>query len=192
MKNLKLSILGLLTLAGMAGTAGESQAWCLRDRMNRYSTYICCRPYNAFTPVCFGSITCNGCAPVMMQPPCMPTYGGWMPPGGGGACGPMGCCPNYTTGDGCQTGLPMPMDPMGGMMPQMMPQAPMGQHYAPQPYAAQPMPIQQQSHAYIPQAPMHNVGYQPGYQIPGYYVQPVSYYPQWPNQPVVPNYWYGR
>ena len=101
-----------------------------------------------------------------------------------GYCGPQGCCygPNFSVGDGYAHGLPVPMP---AMMPQQMPQGPMAQQYA-------PMPMQPQAFAQ-PQMPnLHTVGYQPGYQVPGYYVQPVSYYPQWPNQPVVPNYWYGR
>src|SRR5882724_5345371 len=103
MKNLKLSILGLLSLAALAATPSVSQAWgglwdclcscCGCNQLDRCSTYICCRPYNAFTPVCFGSITCNGCAPIVMQPPVVPNCGGWMPPPPYApyGCGPAGC-----------------------------------------------------------------------------------------------------
>jgi hypothetical protein len=186
MNKLKLSLVAFLALAGLAVSVSDSQAWygwCGRHRLEKYSTVICCRPYNAFTPCCFGSITCNGCCPVIMQPPAMPGYGGWMPGSygfAGYAGAPNGC------GEGGYPGMPMPYDPTGGMGG-AMPQGPM----CPLAPPAAGVPIQQQGYM-MPQQPLQTMAPQPGYQVPGYYVQPVSYYPQWPNQPVVPSYWYGR
>src|SRR5882724_10277641 len=55
---------------------------------NRYVTQITCRPYNAFTPICWGNLVCDGCCP---QPcgvasGCLPmTFG--VPPFAANGCG---------------------------------------------------------------------------------------------------------
>lgn len=61
---------GLFTGCGWFGCCGCGCSSCT----------FCVRPYNAFTPVCAGNITCMGCMPFMC--PC-PNYGGM------NYCGPM-------------------------------------------------------------------------------------------------------
>src|SRR5581483_2173642 len=84
--------LGLLSLAVLGICAPQGSAfWFCKDRgYLKYSTYIVCRPYNAFSPICSGSITCDGCCP---------SFGGCLPMGG---CGysPM-CAPPMVTSPLC-------------------------------------------------------------------------------------------
>jgi hypothetical protein len=93
MKKLLLStVLGLAALAMMpalsqAGTFGlfTGCGWFGCCGCGSSSCTFCVRPYNAFTPVCAGNITCMGCMPFMS--PC-PNYSGM------NYCGPMAnACP---------------------------------------------------------------------------------------------------
>jgi hypothetical protein len=125
----KLLLLGALSIAAITTSALDANAWflaCCRDRCcNKCTTTLNCRPYNAFSPCCFGNINCEGCMPINM---CGGCYGQQRAPScfGGGCCqsyGP-GCC---TSGGCCDYGcLPAPGSfasaPMGqmGQMGQMM------------------------------------------------------------------------
>src|SRR5262245_5083536 len=66
-------IAGLLGVLALGFGVQQAHAWfCKGCCCNKYSTYICCRPYNAFSPVCFGSICCDGCCPLQTCAP--PSY----------------------------------------------------------------------------------------------------------------------
>src|SRR5260370_30639585 len=65
---MKTIVIGLLSLGAFAASVQPVRAFlCWRHCCCKYSTYICCRPYNAFTPTCYGSITCNGCCPMQFS-----------------------------------------------------------------------------------------------------------------------------
>jgi hypothetical protein len=177
---MKRMVVGLLSLAVVGLTAQPSFAWLLSRCCGcKYTTYICCRPYNAFTPVCFGNITGLGCCPVALnccQPSGPPSY-------------PCGASCDSHCDVGASYGGYMNSTPMQSMPMQSMP-AP--GNFTPPP----PTPMngavsywwnQQQPYAMVPQyAPQYGVqqtGYYPPYN-PGYY---------WPTAPApMPNYWYGR
>lgn len=62
---------------------------------------FCVRQYNAFSPVCSGTVFCNGCCP--FGPSC--GYGGYGPgPYPGGMCPPGGCGVPFTGVAPCPTG----------------------------------------------------------------------------------------
>ena len=172
----KKIVIGLMGLVAFAVSVPQVHAWiCWRRCCCKYSTYICCRPYNAFTPVCYGSICCNGCCP--MQFSC----------GSGGPCCPQPCCgPSMVSQGCCEADLgpahmpygPQPiLQPAPGPGPNWVPpgptpmvsQAPAMWNYS--------MPQQVQQTSYYP-------GYYPSYQPQGY----------WPTMPAFtpPSYWYGR
>lgn len=122
----KILALSLFSLCTLAFAASESQAWpgwfhsCCH---NRCVTQITCRPYNAFTPICWGNLVCDGCCPSFgggCQMPCsmgMPSFAG---PCFGGACmatdRPGAQMPpvnnNFTPP------MPMPVNPGTTMYPQ--------------------------------------------------------------------------
>jgi hypothetical protein len=173
---IKRILVGLLSLAVVGLSVQPSFARLFHHCCGcGYSTYICCRPYNAFTPVCFGNITGLGCCPVALNC-CQPSGGpSWYDSGCGGACSasPSQSLPtpgNFT---------PPPPTPMKGAVSYwwnqqepyaMVPQAMVPQAMMPQPMVL-PYNVQQTS-------------YYPGYYNPGYY---------WPTAPApMPNYWYGR
>ena len=189
----KILALGLFSLCSLAFFAGESQAFfgllspyhpsSLWHRHNRYVTHITCRPYNAFTPICWGNLVCDGCCPS----PCgvasgqMPMTMGAPPWAcGAGPCFGSGCGPN-----GC----------MASDMP-LMQGPPM--HHAPmpnintQPFNApmpMPLPMGPNTTMYPPtgvaQANYYPMPYYPNYYTPGYYNPYTNYQP-------APYYWYGR
>jgi hypothetical protein len=204
----KLLLLGLMSLAVMGGFAQEGWAWgrgCCRGRCwgcNRYTTTLCIRPYNAFSPVAYGNIVADGCMPINL-------YGGQLPPMGG-CCAPPMCMPscfvpNYGGGccssGCCENGsLPAPGSFAGApMMPivpgQPLPQGQPGQSFTP----PAPTPIGQSSYMMPMQppvgygyGPVQPAGYMPGYQ-PMYnpYYNPMYGYGT-PNQGQMPGYWYGH
>jgi hypothetical protein len=218
----KILALGLFSLCCLALFAGESRAFygllspynpnSLWHRHNRYVTQITCRPYNAFTPICWGNIVCDGCCPNpcgvaggclpmnMGVPPfasmggcCMPNMGGCCAPGMGGGCMPgMGgaCGPDYSHASD------MPM-----MQPQMMQQQPMQPmpDIRSQPFSP-PMPMPMPSGPNIsmayPQNGVSQANYYPSYypmyapQYPNYYL-PTYYNPYQQNMQPAPSYWYG-
>lgn len=165
---LKLFVLTALSLAGVALSAAPASAgWlCRHFCHNRCSMTVVCRPYNAFTPVCCGSLVCDGCCPIS--------------------------CSNLGNGACCSPGLGNPLlamchDPAGinavarQMQPMMM-QAPMMAMPAPQ----MPMNMQTQMPMTYPVAP---AGYQQA-MTPVYYPIMPNTMPMNPYQQV-PAYWYG-
>ena len=162
----KLFATALLSLAALSVPSGNAQAglfdWlgcCCHERC-----CICVRPYNAFTPAAFGSITADGCCPVQWN--C-----------GNGRCGPQG--PNWAGSDGCGLGqLP------GNVVPGPMAPGPVLAPDAPRPVNPAPMP--QPRAGMMPYGNPYNTGYQPMY-YPAYpQMQPgygVPYgYGAYPNQ----------
>jgi hypothetical protein len=172
----KRILVAILSLAVVGLSAQPSFAWLLHRCCGcKYSTVICCQPYNAFTPVCFGNITGLGCCPIAMS--CCQQGGPSLPYGAGcdGQCdasysGPSTPVPGNFT--------PPPPTPMKGAVSYWWNQ--------PQTYAMAPQAMLPQ--AMVPQA-----------MVPPYSVQQTSYYPAynpgyyWPTAPApMPNYWYGR
>jgi hypothetical protein len=84
----KLLTLALFSLAGLGWSTGQAPAWfCCHKCCNKCSTTLCCHPYNAFSPVCWGNITCCGCCPLQFGccPPGLgPMTGGYGNGGFGG------------------------------------------------------------------------------------------------------------
>jgi hypothetical protein len=170
----KLLAVGFLSLA-MLGVA-NAPAFAIGHLLHfhccdRCCSYICCRQYNAFTPVCFGNITCVGCCPFGncgLQAPSFQSAGY---PGGDccDACAD-GYCPGGSCGEGCVSSvLPPATNKKGtanGNAPNFTP--PM-----PTPVDGNPMPTSMLRQNYWGNRVMP-AGYQPMY-YPGY-----GYYPQMP------------
>lgn len=173
---LKLLVLTAFSLAGAALTAAPASAGWLFHRhsgVNRCSTVIVCRPYNAFTPACSGNMVCDGFCPFS--------------------------CPGLPNGGHCSPALTNPMlgmchDPVGlqAMQPMMMPHPAMGMPVQ-QFQAPMPMPMPQQTQMPM-NYPVQAAGYQQGYYPQGYYPM---YYPAYAPQvnynpyQQAPAYWYG-
>jgi hypothetical protein len=186
----KSVVLGLLALAGLALHVTEASAffcckpWRCHRGCHRCTTCITCRPYNAFTPICWGNLYCDGCCPS----PCG-VAGGQLPfqyMGGFGAYyGGMGCCPPT-----CAASM-YPAVLNGGMMgyhggtvlpdstpaaPKTNTPAPGGSNFTP------PTPAPATSYYYP--------GYNP-YMNPYYGVMRTGYYPNYMGYGAYPNYGYG-
>ncbi len=116
---------GILGVAALLVSSTSAQAWpfhhCCGCRHHCCEMHICCRPYNAFTPICCGNLFCDGCCPN----PCaaasgccaMPSYGCGMPApcmGGFDGCGYGACVPGA-----CDAGPMMPpsLPPVGAPLP---------------------------------------------------------------------------
>jgi hypothetical protein len=128
---------------------------------------ICCRQYNAFTPVCFGSMFCDGCCPNFgcAQPqPCGPVCGAWGCGDFAGGMSPAGI-PGLPPG-AIPVGAPVPQGaplPTGPVTPPVINNT--AQFGGPMYYGVQP------------------AGFYPGY---GYQYNPYGYQPM-----AYPNYGYG-
>ncbi len=216
----KILAMGLFGLCALAFFTGEAKAffgmfsphspW---HRHNRYVTQITCRPYNAFTPICWGNLVCDGACPspcgvASGQMPLMMGAPPWACPGseccpGYGGCGPEGAMASDmammpppmhgmpTHGapiHGPMYGAPMP-GPYGPPMP-----AP-GSAPAPSPFIGPPpMPL--------PPGPGMTMYPYGGVAQANYYPMPQPYYPNyamptynpymgWPMAQPAPYYWYG-
>jgi hypothetical protein len=172
---MKKLFLGLVSLATLCASASSAQAWfhhCCG--CNHCTTTLCIRPYNAFSPVAYGSIVGDGCLPINI-------YGGGLP------CmrGPYGYAgPSCFTSGCCDSGCLPPAG--GGTTPapaQPMPQGAPGKQFTP----PNPAPLTQGAYV-VPMGYDYVYGYAP--------VQPVVY-----QQPMInpyycpqqaPSYWYGR
>jgi hypothetical protein len=208
----KILAIGLLSACCLMAIVGDSQAffglfhhpW---HHHNRYVTQITCRPYNAFTPICWGNLNCDGCCPnpCAIAGGCMPmnfggpSFGGCGVPCMGDACGasdmPMaGNMPRPMSAPASMPtpGYGYPMPHYGYPMPNIYNQP----FTPPMPQTApQPMPPGPNFGMYNPmyhgvaQAnyyPMYMPQYAPNYSMP-------MYYPQqgWQNTAPAPYYWYG-
>ena len=190
----KILAFGLFSLCSLAMFAGESQAFfgllspyhpsSLWHRHNRYVTHITCRPYNAFTPICWGNLVCDGCnpSPCGVASGCLPMQIG-VPPWASAGCGMPSMAGGYMPSYSQASDMPMmhhgPQMPMPDIRSQpFMPPAPMPLA----PGATMMYPPTGVSQAnYNPYMPQ-----QPQYYMPNYY----NPYQGW-SQPV-PYYWYGN
>jgi hypothetical protein len=185
----------------VGGSAQEGRAWylgccwdhlCHRDCCSRYTTTLCIRPYNAFSPCCYGNIVADGCMPINLYggqlpcmrcpaPMCMPPCCG---PNFGGGCCSSGCCESgCLPPPGTFAGAPM----MQAMPGQAMPQGQPGQQFTP----PTPTPLGPTSYMPMPAygyGPVQPVGYSPMYNP---YYNPMYGYGM-PYQGQMPGYWYGR
>ncbi|MBM3994359.1 MAG: hypothetical protein FJ303_09440 [Planctomycetes bacterium] len=172
---------GFLSLCWLALFAGESSAFfgllspyhpsSLWHRHNRYVTHITCRPYNAFTPICWGNLVCDGCnpSPCGVASGCLPmTFGA--PPWAG--CGLPHMPPMHAYDHSHATDRPAPP-------PTFTPPAPIpvGPPTMPGTTMAYPYGVSQANYYPMPM-------YYPTYSMPMYYN---PYQPWQPN----PYYWYG-
>jgi hypothetical protein len=155
--------LSLLSLSVLALVAGIANAWCCKHRC---MTHITCRPYNAFTPICWGNLVCDGCCPSMGNGGCqMPM--GVVPWAASGSCG--------MTGDSWRaTDQPRPNPAPGNYTP-------------PNPM---PLPAGPGTTMMYPPMGVYQASYYPMYmpQYPNYYVP--NYYNPYAYQPM-PYYWYN-
>src|SRR3954447_10347458 len=86
----------VVSVAALALPSGQASAGHHHHCYDKCCTF-CCKPYNAFSPICCGTLFCDGCCPQfgcqMHQPP-----GGPGPYAGGGC--PDGVCPAGMGPDG--------------------------------------------------------------------------------------------
>ena len=201
----KILAVGLLSLCCLGLITSESQAffgvfdpcnpYSLWNCRHRYTTQITCRPYNAFTPICWGNLVCDGCVPnpCGCAAGCLPMTMGvppWACPGGGcgmGGCGMGGGCCASDMGP-MMAGPPM----MSGPSPYPMP---MPDNRGPGGFQGpMPMPVgPNTTMMYLPNPGVAQANYQPAYYpmpYPNYYM-PTNYDPYAGWQQPTPSYWYG-
>ncbi len=191
----KIVALGLFALCTLAVFAGESQAWPFLPhspwhRHNRYATHITCRPYNAFTPICWGNLVCDGCcpSPCGVASGCLPMQIGVPPWAMAGGCCMASGCGMPSMGHDFSHASDMPM--MHHSMP--MPSIHSNPYTAPIP---NPIPLQMPAGPGAtmmhPSTGVSQANYHPMYmpQAPNYYM-PTYYNPYQAWQPT-PYYWYG-
>ncbi len=201
----KRILVSLLSVAALALNGPAAQAWfgfrhCCG--CSKYSTYLCIRPYNAFSPVCCGSITATGCCPMFGG---MGFGGPGYPPPSMPSCFNSCCAPSYSSSGCCDSGClppagavaPVPNPQGQSLPPSPMPNGPGGPTFTPP--NPTPMPTSQHWQAPLPYnyGVVQTAGYQQPYPVPqpayypGYY--PGSYPGYYPMTPAynVPNYWYG-
>src|SRR5437588_6142927 len=109
---IKMFVLGVLSIFGWAlSSSGASAFFLLPHCFHRNYSVIICRPYNAFTPMCYGNVVCDGCCP---SPYC-----------GGGGCQPpiQHCLPPIYNSGCCDTGC-LPSGPYAAAGPALMLPAP--------------------------------------------------------------------
>lgn len=188
----KLLTLALLSLGLLALNSGQASAIFFFHRCHKCCATICCKPYNAFTPTCTGTLFCNGCCPIGFGGP---GHG----PGPGADWGP-GCTDGgyVTHGAPAVPVAPANPAPAGG-----------GPDFKP----PTPNPLPSGSSGYHPgmmSAPIHHAAYHPGYYgygPAGYgqgygYAYPQSYVPSpypygyapmmnYGGMGAMPAYWYG-
>ena len=216
----KILALGLFGLCGLAFFAAEAKAFfglCSPwHRHNRYVTQITCRPYNAFTPICWGNLVCDGCCPN----PCG-VASGQMPMNMGAP--PWACpCPGFDCGPPPFAGFPGCDGCLASDMPMMAPppmhgppmRGPMYGPPMPGPYGPPmpgPMPPDNRQPPFIGPPPMPlppnpgmtmypytgvaQANYYPMYPqpqpYPNYYMPTYNPYMGWPAAQPAPYYWYG-
>jgi hypothetical protein len=156
---MKKTIVALgLGLCGLILCAGDASAWGWFRHHNRYQSVIICRPYNAFTPVCYGNMICDGCCPPLAcNQMAMHGYQPWAAPG------PWGdpCCMAPGAGGHGVHGVPAALPGPGHDVTPPPPLAAPGVTMAPTYPGIQPA-------AYQPY-------YYPGYYYPMMPAMPTSY-----------------
>jgi hypothetical protein len=181
----KLLFAALLSLAGVGLSTGQASAWLFCHHCCSGSATLCVKPYNAFSPSCFGTIACDGCFPVSFGN--HGPYPPWAYGGGPGCCPPAwdACCPSLgcaMDGAGCGSCLPgaAPPGPTTGA-PTTLPPASVPAFQAPPP---SPMPNGPTTGARAWPYPVQSAGYRgPSAYYPGYaplpWMQPMNYPASW-------------
>jgi hypothetical protein len=193
----KILALSLFSLCCLALCTGESQAFfgllspyhpsSLWHRHNRYVTHITCRPYNAFTPICWGNLVCDGCnpSPCGVASGCLPLTMGVPPWAYAAGCGMP--CMGGACGPDFSHASDMPM--MGSPPTQPMPDIRSAPYMPPAPM---PLPSGPNTTLMHPQSGVSQANYHPtpGLQYPSYYM-PTYYNPYQAWSQPMPYYWYG-
>ena len=162
-----LLALSLFSLSALALFSSNVDAfWCC----HKHTTRITCRPDNAFTPICWGNLVCDGCcpSPCGVASGCMP-MGMGMPSYGG--CGMAYMSPGFAPPATATDRGPMPDIRSTPFTPPMPMPVPSGPNVSMNPYYG------------VAQANYNP--YTPIYYTPVYYPP----YQGW-SQPM-PYYWYG-
>ena len=208
---------GLWSLTALLLLAGNADAWLFNHChscsgvgggfqplhpfrcCHAFETHICVRPYNAFTPICWGNLYCDGCNPNpqgVASGCCIPTPWAGCMPGSLCASSPWGPPP------GLAGGAPYPQYPMYGDPNQfnpyqgMLPSVPTSMPLPPGAFPPGSLPP-----GAVPMAPTNNVppvlNHTAQYPYPGMYYgmqptnnfgyYPVGYYPGYN-----PYYYYGQ
>ncbi len=191
---MKSLALGVLSLVGLVLSSSNASAFFLFPQCFHHDcSVIVCRPYNAFTPICCGTMMCNGCCPSFC---------------GGGGCARQ-TAPAYPTmftgGICCDSSCPV-FEGTCAATPGMMMQAPSTPSMTPMPTAPSftppaptPSPVFNQTsmRRNVQGNGVQPAGYNPAYPM-NYYPTtsyPTNYYPaaNYPMAPAmpVPSYWYN-
>ena len=149
----KLISAALLSVAALGMTSSQASAWPLQKLFCKNCCTVCVRPYNAFTPVCYGSICGDGCCPIQYN------QGASCPTSWAGGCAADGAhmIDSHMMAPAHAAPAAQPMQPMPAQG-----RPPMGW-----------MPMQ------MPYGMNGNAGYQPGYypNMQGYGMNPYAYNP---------------
>ena len=214
--NMKLASwgLGLLSVAALLFSAVDADAFslcnpcsCHRHHCHHFchhscETHITCRPYNAFTPICYGNLYCDGCCPnpCALAGGCSPSWGGCIAGSGcGGFAGPY--AGGFISGFGPVYAGPL-QPGWGDSYPGMLPSVPTSLPVTPGtpgtqvPAAPTVPPVLNHTTQYGNPVPYYGV--QPTNYYPGYYGYPANYYPYqagynaYMNWPVPNGYYTGQ
>jgi len=188
----------LLSLGAVALTSSPASAYLFKCKCYKKCCTFCCRPYNAFSPSCCGTMFCDGCCPK----PCFQPQG---PPAGyDGGCPDGACCADGACGGAPWAGpgyLPSAGGPAaqgpgaaGGTAPAPGGQLPMPGNQPFQPPTPMPLPNGAGVQSYYPATYLppvqpvvspaaYQYGYPPAYPPAG----PMGYLPM-----NGPNYWYQQ
>lgn len=168
----KTLIASAVGLAAFGLLSGAALAWFgkCKNSCCAYKYTICCKPYNAFSPICCGNMFMEGCCPPFGMGCAMPGCGpGFKPMGGPGYCGAdcFGC------ESGCLGQLPAPTT--GGTA--VLPLNPAPSPTPGQPGFTPPMPTPLDG-----SKPLGTTPTAQGRAIPMPYpvIQPAGYYPYYP------------
>jgi hypothetical protein len=181
----------VLSVGAIALTGGQAPAFPLRCKCYNKCCTFCVKPYNAFSPVCCGTLFCDGCCP---QFGCRTQQ---YPAGPGAGCEagyPDGACADGSCGggDACSSPAYLPSAGAPGSQAPVMTGPATGRQLpipSTTPFQAPaPLPLPngsgaQSSYPLPFGAPVQPVAYPYGYQA----VPPMGYLP-----PNFPNYWYQQ
>jgi hypothetical protein len=181
----KIYAAAFLSLAVLGGSSGQAQAWglCGSCRCCCYKYSVCCKPYNAFSPICYGKLYCDGCCPA--PPPACPGAQGPHCMAGGCGCdaGTLGSLPPSAMHQGgpAFNGAPLPNGTAPAPTYTAPPPTPVDDS-KPLPNAGDSAPSVQVYPNPLYYGMMQQAAYQPAY-YGNYYPAP-SYYPAY-----YPNYY---
>lgn len=162
----KLFALAFMSLAAISWTTATASAWwpcyplfdCCKS--SKCCTTICLRQYNAFTPVCSGTLNCDGCCPINLTGGCLQSGPAVFQPG----CANGMCYGPYSSSIYAGPGYPLGQLPPAAILSQPPMQGPVMGAMPVAPMAPMPAPTGATSAApqYLPFA-VQPVGYRPMY-----------------------------